>query len=227
MIANIKERPILFNAEMVRAILSEEKTQTRRVMKPQPEAIEGNVLRICGFDTGIDSLRDPHEVSKFARDYCPKGQPNDQLWVRESFWQFGKYNYTGGLTKTGKREVKFYPTGKDVIFEEPETKPAGRFVEGYHKRPSIFMPRWSSRIQLEITDIRVERLNKISEEDAMAEGVDEIGVETGGLDVNGNPIEQGSFCASFCELWNYINEKRGYSWDSNPFVWVIEFRKIL
>jgi len=90
--------------------------------------------------------------------------------------------------------------------------------------PSIFMPRAASRITLEITDVRVERLKDISEADAKAEGCEQVGVETGVVDVNGNPQEIGSYAAGYYDLWETINGPG--SWDANPWVWAISFKRI-
>jgi hypothetical protein len=215
----MKEKPILFSSEMVRAILDGRKNQTRRVIKVQPSEGDLSLMRV------LDSTEkdrkdklfwgDPKNHMRHDRNYFtfPYGKVGDLLWVRESFWQYGVYVYTGGRTATGQLEVEFSPIGKDVVFEEPETKPDGRFIKGYHARPSIFMPRWASRIELRITEIRVERLQDISRGDAMAEGCPFPNIAGGE-----NPISW------FSSLWQSINGKE--SWNANPWVWVIEFEKL-
>lgn len=166
------ERPIIFNGPMVRAILDGRKIQTRRPMKPQP-------VFECGYES-------PHEdeIGIFWKDeeslesiehlisLCPHGKVGDTLWVRET-WKSGLCDHA---PCAGYREGMIYQCGKPI-------------PEGTHRwKPSIHMPRWASRIILEITDVRVERLQSISEEDARLDGLE--------------------------------------SWESNPWVWAISFRRI-
>ena len=141
----MKERPILFNAEMVKAILSGRKTQTRRVIK----------LPLIDKDMGCELAGNELAGEIAAGDYsnCPLGQPGDQLWVREAF-------ATGLCTKT---TMAYKATHKAEDLEEG-------WLEKIKWRPSIHMPRWASRINLLITGVRVERLNDISQEDAKSEG---------------------------------------------------------
>ena len=196
----MKERPILFKAEMVNAILSGNKTQTRRVIKDQPYIIEGNVAVICGNDTTIDILRDINKTSKYIMDNCkcPYGKVGDELWVRETHAVCSD----GSISYAADRKLNFL-----------------------RYKPSIHMFRKHSRIQLEITEIRVERLNDISERDAMAEGCEYEGwspsysdPDSGG---DGNEILPSE---KFYDLWESINGKD--SWDLNPWVWVVEFKVI-
>lgn len=198
---NIK--PILFTSEMVRAILAGRKTQTRRVMKPQP-------VRFIKH-------REYHAVIDGKRIYCPYGQPSDRLWVRETWakvfdeeWDWenqpleavpSHYEYRADL-EPGNTD---YP-GEWPAEEARENEDAPRW------KPSIFMPRDACRITLEIIGVRVERLHEISVDDTFAEGV-------------GNSWQpESNQIATFTRLWDSINAKRGYSWESNPWVWVIEFR---
>ena len=201
----VKERPILFKGEMVRAILEGRKTQTRRIMKPQPSLIS-KLLRIQGA--------------------CPCGEPGDQLWVRETFG----ISHRGDPTPAGK------PYDPTILFRATDSEPEGYEAEvqaeKFRWRPSIHMPRWASRIQLEITDVRVERVQDISEEDSIAEGIEKMS-ETGrwyrGYEIHpikGTPKVYGTARDAFRTLWNSINEKRGYSWEANPWVWVVEFRRM-
>lgn len=218
MSVQVKERPILFSAPMVRAILDGRKTQTRRIIKPQPEGIvDGNPYwHVGGFRTSGLSLN-PLE--------CPYGKPGDRLWVRESFKtdirdplncviytatpEYGKYRDTGELVRSS------FPDGSLPTREESERAMLPKFWKG---KPSIHMPRWASRITLDITDVRVERLQDISEEDAIAEGCERRECCTG----SGRPIYPAVF--AFRELWESIHE-RGL-WDANPWVWVVEFERI-
>jgi len=191
----MRERPIIFSGPMVRAILDGRKTQTRRAVK----------------SSGIWSVedRDGSRWPGYENNYgewqwmaCPYGQPGDRLWVRECW----------GLRDT---QPKDGPERAVIGYRaDGETAaPNGRYQLW---RPSIHMPRWASRITLEITGVRVERVQDISEEDARAEGVSETCVLPG---------DRGSFIPSFGMLWEQINAKRGYGWDVNPWVWVIEFRR--
>ena len=192
----MKERPIIFSTEMVNAILEGKKTQTRRVIKHSKK------------------LWIQEQVSNINK--CPYGQVGDRLWVKETHYRYGKWN-KNGFTKTGRQKWAFKATSKDVkYFDNPpdDVKPNSYRKEAWYKRPSIFMPRLVFRITLEITGIRVERLQKITEKDAIAEGFVSFQIMPSGIIEN------------FRAYWNFINAKRGYSWESNPWVWVIEFRSI-
>lgn len=161
----MKERPILFGSEMVRAILDGRKTQTRRVMKPQPDTTHNGEpywhvggLRV-GHITNPESARVGNNPLK-----CPYGKPGDRLWVRET-WQ----------------QVSRFGDGQLRTITEPDSCAGGLLYAATNKkeeppkwRPSIFMPRWASRITLEVTDVRVEGVQDISEEDAIAEGIGEF-----------------------------------------------------
>lgn len=218
----MKERPILFNGEMVRAILDGRKSQTRRVINPQGAIIEpvGDVFRICNLNN--KSLITMKEDIK-----CPYGQPGDRLWVRETF------------SEAFKRDE---PASNGCVYKSDYLKPTQLdpgFSDHNTWKPSIHMPRWASRINLEITNVRVERVQDISEGDAESEGTpniipclnDECDPEEGccACDHTGK-VRVGfgliSYKECFQSLWNSINEKRGFGWDLNPWVWVIEFKRI-
>jgi hypothetical protein len=155
----MEEYPILFSGPMVRAILEDRKTMTRRVLKPQPKVIhaihpDASITTNCIFRKGDQRI------------HCPYGQPGDRLWVRET-WSA----WTGGMTSCG--EERDIIKGKiDLETQSPQIEYKATSQSEGPWRPSIFMPRWASRIRLEVTDVRVERLNEISEEDAIAEGFD-------------------------------------------------------
>jgi hypothetical protein len=200
--AIMKERPILFSGEfsgeMVRAILDGRKTQTRRVVK-NLDLIQYTTDGVPGFE---DEAGDHHETV----EACPHGKPGDHLWVRETY----------GLSKSN-------PTGKNVVYAAD----GNDRVSGW--TPSIHMPRWASRITLGVTGIRVERLQEISEQDAIAEGL--LAWQSNALE----PVYYGVSLADVWEedprltykrLWNTIYTERGHSWDSNPWVWVIDFSVI-
>lgn len=216
----MKERPILFSAPMVRAILSGSKTQTRRVVKPRK-------------DVGFGCLLQPHELAGEANsgnlENCPYGQPGDRLWVRESFQPLfaeGFENHWEPDWKTGKGYSISYPAtdGIQEFFNlDDELSSACK--------PSIHMPRWASRILLEITGVRIEKLQDVSESDALAEGIESL---TGDNTIyhwdfpkpHPNHAVSGykSARSAYHELWCEING-RG-SWDANPYVWVIEFKRV-
>jgi hypothetical protein len=218
----MKERPILFKGAMVRAILDGNKTQTRRIIecicnswhidrvlgdwglsvpphkwdgsdpeplwrwtgKKQPKA--GDWVEV--FQTEVDD----HRGGPIS---CPFGTVGDRLWVRET-WQFCDYDGPGGYPKT------------DIVYRadgETDDKRHGWV-------PSIHMPRWASRITLEVTGVRVERLNEISESDAISEGV-----------TLPNP-ELETYYSGFKRLWQSINGPS--SWSLNPWVWVIKFKRV-
>jgi hypothetical protein len=197
-----KERPILFSAEMVRAILDGRKTQTRRIVKPQPEAMHHDTEK---WELAMPGCR-PLFPASFAEAYCRHGRIGDKLWVRET-WQ-----YTG-----------------PELNDEPgnvyrATDPDWESMEGWKWKPSIHMPRCASRITLEITGVRVERLQDIGEEDAKSEG---IYASSNGLRFMNYKHGVVDVCKpefSFMTLWQSLYGDE--SWNANPFVWVIEFRRI-
>ena len=223
----MKERPILFNEEMVRAILDGRKTQTRRVMKVQP-AIENpklsKVISTTGDKKELDKL---HWVNLTDCGYgvkdsderyftCPYGQVGDRLWVRETF---GFISFDNGTDTVYKADEDFEPVDLD----------------GSKWHPSIHMPRDESRITLEIANVRVERLQDISEADAIAEGIQPQNGGWKSYEVyhtgkhNGQPTPASMISNKFAtfsyeELWESIYG--GNSWAQNPFVWVIEFKRL-
>ena len=208
----MRERGISFGAPMVRAVLSDQKMQTRRLWKmPRNHEwvdIDSGLVRWSG---GND-----YHVSEFA---CPYGVVGDRLWVREAW----RVRYESDAIKP--RDLK---PGIPVIYEASRTcgGVVGRF------RHSMFMPRWASRILLEIVSVRVERLRLISEADAIAEGVEGAFVGGGRYWRNYLLSDADAQCSpmlnfpseSFRSLWEFING--GGSWDKNPWVWVVEFKRI-
>jgi hypothetical protein len=223
----MKERPILFSGPMVRALLDGSKTQTRRVMKPQPIADQ----RFVGGHYIPATKRTPGQELSVLAPYvhiaCPYGQLGDRLWVRET-WYSDDYRV--------QRGPYLKPTDMDLDEARDDGTLIYRASSGDRPyeadqpvwRPAIHMPRWASRITLEITRVRVERLQDISEADAIAEGVRP--------DPTGRPdddaaafhrigtVRGDSFpIARYGALWEQINGPG--SWDANPWVWVIEFRR--
>jgi hypothetical protein len=210
------ERPILFSAPMVRAILSGAKTQTRRVVKHVP--MLGEPLRWCASA----AAQEPgwvHIVGDYRR-FSPYGEPGDKLWVRET-WRAWERN-SDCLDHIWFR-------ADDAKIPIPCTQEAGDFVVGNFDRwhPSIHMPRWASRITLEVTGVRVERLTAISEEDARAEGAPTgqmMPMLVNGEKATGMIMDPRR---AFAALWDSINGKReGCSWEANPFCWVISFKRV-
>lgn len=205
--AQLTEWPISFSGAMVRAILAGEKTQTRRVVSAKTiEFFGGPAASISFAKDGhsgpgwyIHSPEYPDEGAGVLR--CPQGSAGDVLWVRETHKVIDREDvYLAGGLHSLDHQVEFRAdvTGKDY----------GGWT------PSIFMPRWASRIQLEVTGVRVERLNAITRDDAIAEGVSQF--YEWALD----PIRK------YRELWDSLNAKRGFGWDTNPHVWVVSFRRI-
>lgn len=219
----MKERPILFDGQMVRAILDGRKTQTRRICKNE---VYANGYMFDGHDFLCHNDYLPPsamlmDVRRGRIEYttsdlegwateCPFGLPGYRLWVRETFCH--KWDDSRGYLD----EYWYRATSQNV-----------EHVDGDYKSPwipSIHMPRRASRILLEIVSVRVERLNDISEADAEAEGCAQAGIETGQVLETSAPVEIGSYAAAFCDLWESINGTG--SWGDNPYVWAIEFRRI-
>lgn len=215
----MKERPILFSAPMIRAILAGNKTQTRRIVKGYEPDYSIGVKAVPSDLSAMRSDPDFHFINK-----CPYGQVGDQLWVREAWrWNDG--------TECGCSEFCTH-TGTGY-----EYRASGAGDIDTKWKPSIHMPRLASRIQLEITGIRVERLNDISEADAIAEGIENIGkvidcwknyeADHEFRDAEGRQkagIAFNTAVPSFASLWQSINGAG--SWDANPWVWAISFKRV-
>ena len=216
----MKELPILFSSEMVKAILEGRKTQTRRIIKPQPPNDKYQLITL--IDT-TDSEERKHRgknqwaiidglniVADQKIYFKSRYQVGDRLWVRETFC-YG--NVSGAENGEGNPDILFISQCKgesDIIFKE-EALRENIDIEEVVWRPSIHMPKWAARIWLEVTGVKVERVQDISIKDAFAEGVS---------------TQQASHAQPFFQsLWDSLNAKRGYSWKSNPWVWVIEFKR--
>jgi hypothetical protein len=206
------DRPILFRAEMVRAILYGRKTQTRRIMKPQPSFNSGGP--ILDYGGGELDYVEPHWV--FPKT-CKYGKPGDTLWVRETWGAVWPADEPVPLKQC---EIEYRADLPPGCTDRPGKWPAdeGSGPEVPKWRFSIHMPRWASRITLRITDIRVERVRDISEEDAIQEGVTP-------LDYAAHHVAAGCGARiAFEQLWNTINGPG--AWDENPWVWAISFERV-
>lgn len=203
------ERPILFSAPMVRAILEGRKTQTRRVVKPQPEINEhGN---LCGewLQKPLDGLLLPKLQDIII--HCPYGQPGDRVWVPEAFRIFDRSEECACYDSCTCAAMDGKPIYRDDEDDGSKWFPASRM----HKN--------QSRILLEIVSVRVERLQDISDRDAIAEGIKQVESD-GWENYDGTGGYWGSPINSFETLWESINGLG--SWESNPWVWVVEVRRV-
>lgn len=223
----MKERGMIFNGEMVRAILDGRKTQTRRIMKVQPQPSKSrqgdfwlsskkleSMVHVSDLAPGNSPIADCHLF--FQEHCCPFGTVGDRIWVRETWAEAG----------AGAPDLKIYRANYPAhVPSHYENVPP---AEDIRWTPSIHMPRWASRILLEITDVRVERLNSISEEDCWAEGIEAVD----GLFENTEIIDMAlkiGCCFEdskpmFALLWQSIYGAD--SWQANPWVWVVEFKRI-
>ncbi len=231
----MKERPILFSAPMVRSIMDGKKSQTRRAIQFQPPSDEFKLSRL--MDT-TDSDKRKHigklhwvkidgvNIADETIDYfnCPHGIPGDRLWVKETWQGPLFYDEIPEDWNSEKYKNPKYCHYRASFHSCDFIDADDNYVERW--APSIFMPRWASRILLEITNVRVERLNDISEEDAIAEGCFKFPFEDDHAytfyenDKSGHATHTGAYR----KLWESINGKG--SWDINPYVWVIEFKRI-
>jgi len=190
------EKPILFSGEMVRAILEGRKTQTRRVITQQPSA---KLYQYMSRNEWYEA--DGQEPKYHTLRKSPYGVTGDLLWVRETWAQLCEADEL-----TGKCDVAYRAD------DWPEDERGPDYINGTW-RPSIFMPRWASRITLEVERVRVERVQDIGDDSCEAEGVSLA-----------NASIPGYLRKRFQTLWDSINSKRGFSWSYNPWVWVVYFR---
>ncbi|MDR0250538.1 MAG: hypothetical protein LBI35_04395 [Burkholderiales bacterium] len=212
----MKEYPIIFSDEMVRAILDGRKTQTRRVIRPQPaDGIRPYIFSNDKVQGWVSSLKHKHGNSTVH--ICPYGQAGDGLWVRESWQAWKEFDDTKAKDLPEEMRLRINYTADGNIWDAK-------------KRRSIHMPRCASRILLEITDVRVQRVQDISENDCWSEGIDAV---DGALDdLKIYEMAKRMNCSfeearpTFAVLWDTINAKRGYGWDANPWVWAITFKRI-
>jgi hypothetical protein len=221
----MKERPILFSSPMVRALLSDRKTMTRRVVSKNNSCTSGRfeklnlesafVTESMGGQQILKAMWDENGDKTIHRIF-PKWETGDRLWVRETW-----------LLVNGCEGLEDFTTYRaDGVISYPDNEPV-------KWKPSIHMPRWASRITLEITNVRVERLQEISEEDCLKEGIQKSDNE--GLrnwpymganhHIKGTPKVFSFARQAFESLWDSINGKK-YPWSSNPWVWVVEFKRM-
>ncbi|MEL4371381.1 hypothetical protein [Shewanella xiamenensis] len=215
----MKQRPIIFNTEMVRAILDGRKTKTRRIVKP---------LKDKSFGCTLNPNEIAGEVNNGDLQNSPFGQVGDQLYVRETWYQKGCYcmpMWDGADAEdafwSGTNQAKYFASDRIE-------KVSHKFGEYFwRKRPSIHMPRWAARIILEVTDVRIEKLNDISEQDAIKEGCKAMeGCKWHTFEEadRGIPMHDHTAKDAFWAKWESIYGEQ--SWQSNPWVWVIEFKVI-
>lgn len=214
----MKERPILLNAEMVRAVLDGRKTQTRRMVA---NVDSDNCLALRKPTKTRNGIY-THAMDAPKHGLCPFGAVGDRLWVRETFATLacGSYEPEKPSWSGSCQEARYRATDRLADLSAD--------IRGYGWRPSIHMPRWASRITLEITGVRVERLNGISETDAEAEGIDMEALFDSqdcydciaDHNMTGRPTATGAFKY----LWESIYGEE--SWQANPWVWVIEFKRV-
>ena len=198
-----KCRPIIFTGESIPQILAGQKTQTRRVVK---------YISALGYPDFWCHKHDRAQFREAVGDYrrfCPYGVPGDTLYVKETLHQ--EFSTSDADTPNGCLAV--YSADGTVVMRDG--RPA-EYTWQNPTLPSIFCPRWASRISLEVTDVRVQRIQDISEEDAKAEGV-------------GEPAEypywpQDKFRLAYQERWDSLNAKRGHGWDANDWVWAVTFK---
>ena len=249
----MKEHPILMSAPMVRAILDGSKTMTRRVVKiggnahfgsadpkihkfdwTRAEVLPNAMLQLVSLGESIfnqihvpftfkdDAWEDNAEDDTVTRVY-PKWEVGDRLWVKET------HLIIGGIDGENPRVI-YRAGGNDPTPDDGISNSAEWWIQNGVFRPSIYMPRWASRLTLEITEIRVERVQDITEADAIREGVeldewtDYIRDQNG--EFTGSISYERDWITPFQKLWDSINAKRGHGWDVNPWVWVIGFKRV-
>lgn len=200
----MKERPILMNGDMVRAILRGQKTQTRRPIKPPFEVHKRGSL--------VTLTRPDRNGDRFCPYPCPFGQPGDRLWVRETFAELSELD--GPL----------FPTDVEGMLRGTPFRWTVKW------KPSIHMPRRLARIFLEITEVRVERVQDITEEDAWAEGTDGLKINWSAADLCATAKRydlcvEDSRC-TYAHLWDTLYAARSLGWAANPWVWIVSFKRL-
>lgn len=226
----IQDRPITFSADMVRAALDDRKTQTRRVMKRQPPASDNANPNFRGYVRGLDGRwrqhfqsDPPSEDPRFAGGVflghglrCPYGRVGDRLYVKEAFRLHRVRDHQSPAEACAEAREPLL-----VQYLADWTEPDDPFWEPGRYRHDRFMPRALSRLTLEITEVRVERVQEISDADAVAEGCCAAPGRCADY-----YAERGVHRRKFSRLWDKINARRGHGWEANPHVWVIGFKRV-
>lgn len=251
--APTKERGWPAYAHEVRAILNGRQTQFRRPMNPQPECgAPYPTCTVCGMDKPPRGRSVPMETASgyccshdckgywqepltgdlwpgesrgdfgYPTDWmgaCPFGKPGDRLWLKEE-WAMDQVH-----------PLRYPRHGNDLFTrwygaDDSRAGPTNCNDQRGEWRSSIYMPRWAARINLEVTDVRTERVQDISEEDIKAMGITPIMVDSGGVQPWGAGIDVADYCEPFIESWESVNAKRGFGWDVNPFCRCVSFRRI-
>lgn len=236
--APVRERGIPMTAESVRAILDGRKTQTRRVVTPQPSNARtehdphGWRWKWQPPKRGVHMVEWGTDTRAWGRmlDYSPYGRPGDRLWVRET-WRPMRAAWLWDL------DVRYAADGAERTIRDGEFDEKDWTMPKAAERGNVsllFMPRWASRITLELTGVRVERVQEISEADAIAEGIersDNLGLRSWPYlgaphPVKGTPKVFATAVQAYRSLWDALNAKRGFGWDANPWVWVLDFQRV-
>jgi hypothetical protein len=239
MVHATKERSIICSAEEVRAFLDGRKSQIRFVMKNVPSDADGPFERAMAPGSGQSANQWAMKIAgKYIRILCPLGKPGDRLWCKESFQPLfaGGFNGKTADWKTGKGYKPSYPAtdGRKEFLDSNSDSISDRIW------PSTHMPRWASRLTLEIESIRAQRLQEISEEEAKAEGVEPYSMTQQDIDdlqiSDRPPLEKelgrlmgpGSFShkVTYQMLWDELNKKSGHGWDKNEWVWAVSLRSV-
>lgn len=218
----MKERPILFSSEMVRAILEGRKTQTRRVIKPQFTSLYGHGMKL-GDDRFSCHVNITKTDGSCAWLYCPYGMVGGQLWVRETWGVYDRITTCADdLPNYQDKAGIHHPV---VHFAGKENYAWGMYGPP-RKRSGRFMPKSAARLWLVVENIRVQQLQDITRDDAKAEGVSSVWVWTPDRDPKYfNRGVLNPYGANYSVLWDTINSDVGKRWDDNPWVWVVEFSR--
>lgn len=245
-----KERPILFSGPMVRAIMEGHKTQTRRILAPQPEVVDTRAIYGVNcyqwgkrqfWPPGVESASKPGTAHPHSwggwhhLNLCPYGVPGDRLWIKETYFIDHIDYLRGPLPK----ERPAAHSGGDLIYYRADGECCEQIPEcccaevgGTKWRSPRFMPRWASRGDLELVNARLQRLQNITEEDAKAEGVESdldvlarLSHLRGASAAKAVPSRLLTARENFARAWDDINGKRA-PWASNPWVWAVTFRRI-
>lgn len=226
-----REISILFTGPNVRLIQADQKIQTRRTMKPQPTHVIGGPGVVDSHGKHVPRTPATDEVGSSRAIVCPYGQPGDTLWVRETYFAWGRWE-TRHSEKKGRDEWHFvdmtlecdrayrYATEGDGLWPMPGRRQLAGATPSWWKRPAIFMPRAACRLTLAVTEVRFEQLQDISEADAQAEGCSLECMTPTGNDSGSAIYGPGGYLA----LWESINGAG--SWAANPWVWVVSFRRL-